>query len=150
MSERAEKLYDVVLSHAPVDVVVAEAVRRTVEAAGLSVFMSTGAGTGSETATAVRRAIQESMAFAVLLAPSHARSTTLSLEVGAAWVWSTPTYLLLSDMNTSEVPPYLGRDPALLLWAGVQGGCVRPRERPTRSRGLLRGLGLRLVLPAAV
>jgi len=119
MNRKARKPADVFLSHAAVDAAVAEAVVRHFEAAGLVVFPAAGLGGDAGQAAAVREGLRESAAFVALLTPSLARSDSLTIEVGAAWMGAIPIYLLLSDIGKAEVPAYLRRYKAVPLWAGL-------------------------------
>jgi hypothetical protein len=136
VSQKSTQPYDVVLSHARVDEPIASAVCRHLEGTGLRVFMAGGLGEDARSASEVRRAIQESVSLVVLLTPTHARSDSVGIEVGAAWMWSTPIYLLLSDLPASAVPGYLRRYPSWPVWEGLDDVAeeVRKHAKPLTDR----------------
>ena len=119
MTTKVTRPSDVFLSSAPVDEATTSSVRRELEKAGLIVFADEGEQPDEPLSDAARIGIQESTAFVAVITPTHLRSDRLMLEVGAAWVWATPIYLLLSEVRTDELPTYLGNYPSFPLRTGV-------------------------------
>jgi TIR domain len=104
---------DVFLAASRRDAGVAEVVRRAFEDSGLVVFSSATMELGSDFSNAIREAIAESRVFVALLTPSFVRSSHLPLEIGGAWAWEKPIYLLLESLSPKDVPSYLKRYKAI-------------------------------------
>src|SRR5262245_15645329 len=100
---------DVFLAASHHDAGVAEVVRRSFEEAGLKVFSSATMVPGSGTWDALREEIAGARVFVALLTPSFVRSSLLPLELGGAWAWELPIYLLLESLSSKDVPSYLKR-----------------------------------------
>ncbi|HWE35593.1 MAG TPA: toll/interleukin-1 receptor domain-containing protein [Isosphaeraceae bacterium] len=102
------KVHDIFLSASTRDRAVASVVRTAFEEEGLATFSDAEVGRpGARWEEVAREAISESLAFVALLTPASVRSPWLALEYGLARGWNKSIYLLTSEVEAGEVPPFL-------------------------------------------
>lgn len=131
--KRAElERHDILLSHAPADAALAEAVRERLVEAGLTCASAPADIESEEYPEQLRSALDASRSYVVLLSRASVGSNQLLLEVGAAWAIEVPVFLLLNDVRPAEVSAFLKRYPAYSLWPGLPKLIRAVRELPER------------------
>ncbi|HET6575205.1 MAG TPA: toll/interleukin-1 receptor domain-containing protein [Fimbriiglobus sp.] len=134
MSRGDPERFDVFLSHAPADAVLAEAVRQRLAEAGLTCYsILSGEGDGDSLEDRLRHALDISRAYVAVLSRSFVQSPNLLIEVGAAWAAELPTFFLLNDVRPTEVPAFFGRFKSYRLWDGLPKLIAAVRELPERQ-----------------
>lgn len=92
-----EPLYDVFLSYSAADAVIARSVVKSLTASGLQVFELSRAEVGRDVQKTIVQAIAESAALIAIVTPESSRNPNVAVEVGAAWAWTKPIYVLATD-----------------------------------------------------
>lgn len=134
MSQPKRQSFDLFLAHDPVDGALARAVIDRLRADGVSAF----SGYLSEphpldpVSEAVRREVQDSFCFGVLLTPAFLKSDLLPFYSGAARIHDTPTVLFISGVERAYVPAYLKKAHPAELWDGLPAAVqqIRRQSRP--------------------
>jgi hypothetical protein len=107
--------YDIVLSYPAREKNLARVIEQQLSEAGLTVFGISGQEFESapplaaDMADAIRDALAESRALLVVVTPQFLHSSAFAVQLGAAWASRKPTYVLLSGINPSDLPPYVRR-----------------------------------------
>lgn len=130
---RSANRYDVYLSYAAADAVVAEGVRLRLTEAGLTCFELPDDGTNDERRMKhLVRSLEVSRAVVLILSRASVNSPTILYDAGAARGVGVPSFLLLSDVTPTDVPVFMGRHPMFSLWEGLPKLIAAVRKLPER------------------
>jgi hypothetical protein len=94
------KPYDVFISYAARDAELAAEIANALRANGLDAVTSTDLLGGEDASDTLREALAESRALVVVFPPSGLTST-MALELGAAWGWNKP---ISASSRTQHLP----------------------------------------------
>jgi len=104
------KVYDVFLSHAAPDTLLAREVANTCRANGLEAFSAAELQAGADRSDAVWDALAECRALILLLSPSGLTSS-MWVEIGAVQAWKKPIFAVVTDPSIGHLPPALSGVP---------------------------------------
>lgn len=100
--------YEVFLSYSKTDAAIADVVRAKLSDAGLSVFAFHKAKLRADSwQEQIREALVECSAMVLILTRANLISPNLAVEVGGAWVWKKPIYVLTQSVRRTEIPSFL-------------------------------------------
>jgi hypothetical protein len=103
----SQPAYDVFLSHRSRDVKLARRIESLLDSSGLSIYRQPTTGSAAKFADEIREALAECRALVLIMSPSALTSTTMAMEVGAAHAWQKAIFVVLHDIQESEIPSYL-------------------------------------------
>ncbi|MEW6252245.1 MAG: toll/interleukin-1 receptor domain-containing protein [Planctomycetota bacterium] len=98
-----EPRHDVFLSYSIADARFARSVANSLRAAGILVFDPVALRAGGNLQQAVMRAIAESAAVVAVLS-NRASAPSIGVEIGAAWAWRKPIFIIREDENDLRSP----------------------------------------------
>jgi hypothetical protein len=100
MAKRATK-FDVFISHAALDLPLANELSSACRASGLEVHVDGGNPTDARMANSLRKALSESQALLIVM-PVTGLTTWMLIELGAAKALSKPIYAITQDLSSSR------------------------------------------------
>src|SRR5438093_210950 len=96
MKATRKKPFDVFVSHAASDNLVASEVVHNLESAGLETFHTGAVEPGIDLSKAIWQALAESRALIAIISPDFPTHAMGMVEIGGAAVWNKPIFLLLN------------------------------------------------------
>ncbi len=99
------KVYDVFFTYSFADADVAERVRRPLEAAGLRIGVVEQFRADDDAHESMMHALAESGAFLAVLSPETVGNSSIAVEMGAAWAWKKPIYVIAEDVESVRAAP---------------------------------------------
>jgi hypothetical protein len=111
----SNRLYDVLIAHAPAELAVAREVAATCRLHGLTGVAAGDLEVDPAAADLLREAVSESWALVLILSPAGV-TPTMTLLLGAAQAWEKPVFAILTDANLDPVPTFLADIPRFPVW----------------------------------
>lgn len=99
---------DVFLSYSMADAEAARTVTASFVAAGIQVFDLAELRPGENLQQVVMKAIAEASALVAVLKPSSSSNPSIAVEIGAAWAWNKPVFVISTDEQDLRPPSFLG------------------------------------------
>ena len=114
----SDKPYQVFVSHATADKWLAKTICEKIESVGATCFRDDrDIHGGDDIPDEIRRQIKRSRELIVILTPESVRSQWVTLEVGAAWGWSSRLRIVvvMNHVSVDPIPGMLKRKKAIPL-----------------------------------
>lgn len=112
---QADQPLSVFLAFTAQDTDAAEAVREALGNRGLSVVGAESAKPSEDWSQTIWDTLARSNAMVAIISPQATSSANVLVEIGAAWAWQMPVYVVLISPEVSRVPAFLEKYPAYPL-----------------------------------
>ena len=111
MTATKNRTYDVFVSHAAADSLVAREIAQRLESAGLAAFVGGAVSPGTDLSEAIWEALAESRALIAIISPETPTYAMGMVEIGAAAAWNKPVFLLINGPSSGNLPAALAAYP---------------------------------------
>ena len=102
------KTYDVFISHSACEAPLAAELANACRAGGLETATDGELSSARDAGDAVREAVVESWAFVAVIS-KLAPTPTMNIEIGAAWGWNKPMFVIVTEPSVTQLPAPLTR-----------------------------------------
>ena len=99
--------HDVFISYSMNNASMAGQVAETLRAAGLHVFDMAQVSAGADFQETLMGALAESSAVVAIIGPDGMSSPSTAVEIGAAWAWNKPVYVISADDDSKREPAHI-------------------------------------------